>query len=591
MNRGRLYFVVAHGKDAGAKVLVEDAPRIVGRALDADLVLVNARVSRHHLIVRAEGDGARVTTREKAAPFMVDGAPQTDVLVRVGGTIVVGQTTLVLMLVASPEAAAGGEHSTEVSVLMTGLAADVRGLAAAMELVEALDAADEDEDIRPVLTAWGSKYLGAIDASLVVGEAAAKELGLVEEAAPRVLERPGTAPDTLFVAAPARGAEPAWIAFTCTRPTKAGGAGGGLTDTSRRLVAVAAQLCASTLARVRSLRDSRKEREILRRATVGSAHSFLGDSAAAHEVSKLAKRLAGSDAVALLEGETGVGKTFLARLIHEAGPRAKAPLRVLNCAAIPETLLESEVFGHERGAFTGATTSKPGALEAAGHGTVLLDEIGELPLASQAKLLRVIEEKRFERLGSNRSIPLAARILTATNRDLGAMAEAGTFRSDLFYRIAVVRVRIPPLRERGADLTLLAERILADLAPSAGRRVSGFSPATLDVMRRYPWPGNVRELRNAIERALVVGDGAMIEPEDFPETVRSATPPQPTDEALVRLPAKLDWLESRAIAAALKATGGNQKRAALLLGINRVTLHRKLRAEGKSGENDDGDEG
>ena len=272
------------------------------------------------------------------------------------------------------------------------------------------------------------------------------------------------------------------------------------------------------------------------------------------------------------------GKTFLARLLHESGPRAKASLRVLNCAAIPETLLESELFGHERGAFTSAATMKQGALEAAGNGTVLLDEIGELPLASQAKLLRVLEEKRFERLGSNRAIPLAARVITATNRDLAEMVAAGTFRADLFYRIAVVKLRIPPLRDRGDDLLLLAERMLADLVPSAGRRVRGFSPEAMEVMRRYPWPGNVRELRNAIERALAVGEAPYIEPGDLPETVHGALPAQPSDESLVRLPAKLDWLESRAIEAAMHAAGGNQRKAAVLLGINRVTLNRKLRA-------------
>jgi DNA-binding NtrC family response regulator len=277
----------------------------------------------------------------------------------------------------------------------------------------------------------------------------------------------------------------------------------------------------------------------------------------------------------LLEGETGVGKTFVARLIHESGPRSKEPLRVLNCAAIPEALLESELFGHERGAFTGAATARPGALEAAGRGTVLLDEIGELPLASQAKLLRVLEEKRFERLGSNRSLRLEARVLAATNRDLAEMVAAGTFRADLFYRVAVVKMRVPPLRERGEDIVLLAERLLSDLATSAGRRVHGFSEEALEIVKRYPWPGNVRELRNAIERALAVGEGPTIQPQDLPETVHAATPP--------RLPARLDWLEQRAIEAALQATGGNQRRAALLLGINRVTLHRKLKAPGDPG--------
>ena len=260
---------------------------------------------------------------------------------------------------------------------------------------------------------------------------------------------------------------------------------------------------------------------------------------------------------------------------------------IVNCAAIPESLLESELFGHERGAFSGATGARPGVFESAGRGTVFLDEIGELPFQSQAKLLRALEDRRFERLGSNRSILLEARILLATNRDLEAMVEAGTFRRDLYYRIAVVKVRVPALRERGDDLRLLANHILADLGASAGRRVDGFAPEALDAIERYRWPGNVRELRNAIERALVVGDGPMIRAADLPDVVTGAPPRQPQAEDMVRLPADLRWLEGKAIEAALRATSGNQRRAALLLGINRVTLNRKLRDAKDAGSADD----
>jgi DNA-binding NtrC family response regulator len=254
---------------------------------------------------------------------------------------------------------------------------------------------------------------------------------------------------------------------------------------------------------------------------------------------------------------------------------------VLNCAAIPESLLEAELFGHERGAFTGAVSARVGAFEAAAGGTLLLDEIGELGLTSQAKLLRVIEERRFERIGSNRSIALTARILAATNRDLQAMVAAGTFRGDLFFRISVVNLRVPSLRERGDDVVLLANRLLTDLAASAGRRVRAFSPRALDAIRAYPWPGNVRELRNAIEHALVLGEGDVIEPSDLPGAIVGAAlaHEQPADADTVKLPATLALLEERAIAAALRATGGNRTRAAALLGINRVTLYKKLREE------------
>ncbi len=565
-----LYMVVARGRDAGARLRLDDGDLIVGRARDADLVLLDPRVSRRHLRVRAQGDGVHVVVLEDASQLLIGGVPHTEADLQIGDTLVVGDTALVVARM-NEETVGAGSHSTELGSLLTGLAADVRGLVAAMDLVEALDATEDENGIRAALDEWSRRYVSAVEATILQGDGLDDEL---TQAGPtRLVERAGSRPDTRVLAAPAHASAPAWIVLTCAATVP-------VTDTTRRLVAVAGRMCASAMARVHALQVSRDECDSLRLASVGSARTFLGGSPAALEVAKLATRLAQSDVVVLLEGETGSGKTFVARLIHESGTQSKEPLRVLNCAAIPEALLESELFGHERGAFTGASTARPGALEAAGRGTVLLDEIGELPLASQAKLLRVLEDKRFERLGSNRALRLEARVLAATNRDLSEMVAAGTFRANLFYRVAVVKMRVPPLRERGEDIVLLAERLLADLATSAGRRVLGFSPEALEIVKRYPWPGNVRELRNAIERALAVGEGPTILPQDLPETVHSATPPQPTDSSLVRLPARLDWLEQRAIEAALRATAGNQRRAALLLGINRVTLHRKLRSPG-----------
>jgi two-component system response regulator HydG len=222
-----------------------------------------------------------------------------------------------------------------------------------------------------------------------------------------------------------------------------------------------------------------------------------------------------------------------------------------------------------------------GAFEAAGAGTVLLDEIGELALTSQAKLLRVLEEKRFERIGSNRPIALKARVLAATNRDLARMVDARSFRSDLFFRIAVVSVRLPSLRDRGDDVLSLASRLLHELASDRVGPRASFSRAALDTIQQYAWPGNVRELRNAIEHALVVAEGPVLEPEDLPESVRCRVPASSDGESdVVRLPTSLASLEAHAIDAALRLTGGNQQRAAALLGINRVTLYRKLQRRG-----------
>jgi DNA-binding NtrC family response regulator len=552
-------------------MLVDATTRVIGRGRTADFVVLDARVSRKHLRVTGLTEGARIEAIEGAEPFVAGGAQLREIVLRIGETIVIGDS--VLSLAPGPEEPPEDALSTDVRFLMTGVAADIRGLSAAMELVDTLDAAEDEDAIVAALRAWGERHAGAIDVALSFD--AASEAAASNRLGPHLVER--TLPDRAAVAVSAPvdvAGDVARVTITCAA------AAGALTDTTRRLIAVAARLTGSALARVRSVRRAHDERELFRRASLGSARSFLGDSRSAQEIGRVAARLAASDTVVLIEGETGVGKTFLARILHESSPRAKEPLRILNCAAIPESLIESELFGHERGAFTGAHASRAGALESAGRGTVLLDEIGELPLAGQAKLLRVLEEKRFERLGSNRALPLQARVIAATNRDLAAEVDEGTFRRDLYYRIAVFKLRVPPLRERGDDLVLLSQQILADLAPSSGRRVTGFSPDALDAIRRYPWPGNVRELRNAIERALVVGDGPSIQAADLPDAVHGTVPPQPDDESLVRLPLDLAHLERRAIDAALRFTRGNQRQAAALLGINRVTLHRKLRAKG-----------
>ncbi|MEO8550014.1 MAG: sigma 54-interacting transcriptional regulator [Kofleriaceae bacterium] len=378
--------------------------------------------------------------------------------------------------------------------------------------------------------------------------------------------------EELAEAADVTAAAEAWVAATLAGTVVDGVVHAGGDRVTRSLAAVAT----AVIRAARATETVRADLAELRTVAVGSARAFLGDSAAAVEIDAILRKLAASDVTALILGESGTGKTFAARLIHEASPRARESLRVINCAAIPEALLEAELFGAERGAFSGAVATRIGAFEAVGDGTLLLDEIGELSPASQAKLLRVLEERRFERVGSNHSIELRARILAATNRDLRAMSDAGTFRKDLFFRISVVTLGLPPLREREGDVVLLAERMLADLAPSAVRRVTGFSAEARAAITAYAWPGNARELRNAIEHALVLGETPLIQRADLPELVRGARGPAETPTTSVPLPADLRWLEERAIEAALVATGGNRTKAAAILGINRVTLQKKL---------------
>ena len=255
---------------------------------------------------------------------------------------------------------------------------------------------------------------------------------------------------------------------------------------------------------------------------------FIGRSAASQRVLDFVTRVGPSDAVVLLGGESGSGKEMVARAIHRASRRAKGPCVAVNCAALTESLIESELFGHEKGAFTGATERKAGRFEMADRGTLFLDEVGELPLGLQTKFLRVLQELRFERVGGQKAIEVDVRVVAATNRDLAEMVRRGTFREDLYYRLAVIQIDVPPLRDRLDDVPLLAEHFLARFRGQAARRIHGFSAEALGAMTRYAWPGNVRELRNAVERAIVLGDREQIMPQDLPPQVLAAAAPSRT---------------------------------------------------------------
>ena len=569
--------LVARGLDAGAHLVLDERVKIVGRARDAQLVLSDRSVSRHHFHIRATPGGAYVRLCRGAARLLVDGREIDAAEVKLGTSIIAGNTVLLVAEpegsepVASPESVMHEGATTTIGSLLTGVAADVRGLAGVFSLNEALSEARDASGIEGALKSWAKVYAACETVDLAAA-------GSEQPAAPektekkRVVEVATTHGGTRILV-PALGTPTGWLAFETQRPPDR------MSDSLRRLLVVAASLCGSRFAQLSLLVAAKEEGESFRRQAVGSARTFSGSSAEAQRLARVVPKLAASDVNVLLLGETGAGKSFVARLIHESGPRKDEPFRVINCASIPESLIESELFGHERGAFTGAATAQQGAFEAVGRGTVLLDEIGELPLGGQAKLLRALEDKRFERLGSNRSLTFQARIIAATNRNLEEMVKSGTFRIDLFFRISAVRAHVPSLRERGDDLPFLAKQILADLAPSAGRRIDGFSAAALTAIRWYAWPGNVRELRNAIEHALVLGDGPWIEPSDLAIPADAGTRDVAgADPLTVRLPANLEWLERRAIEAALQETGGNQTKAAALLGINRNTLALKRRA-------------
>ncbi|MCB9377778.1 MAG: sigma-54-dependent Fis family transcriptional regulator [Holophagales bacterium] len=294
-------------------------------------------------------------------------------------------------------------------------------------------------------------------------------------------------------------------------------------------------------------------------------------------VVELARRVAQVDSTVLVTGESGVGKERVARLVHDASTRTGGPFVAINCGAVPETLLESELFGHARGAFTGATQDRPGLFEAAHGGTLFLDEIGEVPPSMQVKLLRALQEREVRRVGENRSRKVDARVVAATNRDLAAEVHAARFRQDLYYRLRVVEIRVPPLRERRDDVLPLARAFLVDAVGRLGRKVSGFTPAAAQQLVRYDWPGNVRELENAVERAVVLARDGQIDVADLPEEVGMALPVAPAPGSV----RTLRDVEREYIEAVLRANDGNRARTAEQLGIGAATLYRKLKQYGE----------
>ena len=331
-----------------------------------------------------------------------------------------------------------------------------------------------------------------------------------------------------------------------------------------------------------------KQRELSRVSGVpDDAAGIVARSLAMRQVMDLARRVAKVDTTLLVTGESGVGKERLSRQVHDESARASHPFVAINCGAVPEGLLESELFGHARGAFTGATHDRPGLFEAASGGTLLLDEVGDVPMAMQVKLLRALQEREVRRVGENRSRPVDVRIIAATNRDLAADVVSGRFRQDLYYRLRIIELRIPPLRERTEDILPLARLLLAEITRRLGIAVDGFTPRAAQRLVRYPWPGNVRELANALERAAVVTTGKRIDAGDLPDETAAASTAGAADadaSASKRSHGPradavrpLADVERDHILSTLDALGGNKARTAAALGIGPATLFRKLR--------------
>jgi DNA-binding NtrC family response regulator len=325
----------------------------------------------------------------------------------------------------------------------------------------------------------------------------------------------------------------------------------------------------------------RSEVLLLRREMIrsGRFQQLVGKSPGMLELYRLIDQIAPTQASVLITGESGTGKEVVARAIHNLSPRASSRFVALNCAAIPETLLESELFGHEKGAFTGATATRAGSFELADHGTLFLDEIAEMPAPLQSKLLRVLEERKVRRLGSTREISIDVRLLAATNAVVADRLRSGQLREDLYFRLNVFTLTIPPLRDRVDDIPLLAASFLEEYAHENQKAIAGYDPEALDLLRRYDWPGNVRELRNAVQRAVILCKGDEIRVQDLPPAVmpKVRRTQGQTATLSIAIGSRLEDIEKAVIMETVRECAGNKTRAAAVLGISPKTLHTKLK--------------
>ena len=634
--------IVIDGPDLGREFDIPARGGGIGRGEDNAAQLSDPSVSRLHCSLEPRDGRLCVVDAGSRNKTLVNGEPVSEHRLESGDEITVGQTRLAYLLQgatrvtrASQPAKVTIEVGTRELMALTAGAVDAgarRHLAALAALGDRLHAA--------IGQGQASVAQAATEACLTLVSAERAFLLARERGVPQSLARAGDGGATLAlpdgVLDNVLGKSRALAIDIGGRPAIAVPVGsaavliadrarGGFSELELMAAGCLAQLVAAALAAADTQGLLTRGQAALEERLGDS--ELIGRSAAARELLDLVGRVAPTDATVLLGGESGAGKEMVARAIHRGSRRAAGPCVAVNCAALTETLIESELFGHEKGAFTGATDKKIGRFEAADKGTLFLDEIGEMPLLLQTKLLRVLEERRFERVGGTRSVDVDVRLIAASNRDLHEQARRGRFREDLYYRLSVIHAVVPPLRERADDVPLLAEHFLARMRQQIGRRVRGFRPEAMAALVAHAWPGNVRELRNAIERAVVLGRTEWIEEADLPPQIvgrgpaatRRSAPTPPLGSMAISLPQhsapaiplpahssagmvlppitidaptgptaptaptgarSLRELEREGIVAALAATGGNKAQAAAILEIDRSTLYKKLKDYG-----------
>jgi two-component system, NtrC family, response regulator HydG len=557
--------IVISGAQLGTRFPLEHAEITLGRAPSNHIRLQDPGIAAEHCAIRPLPNACRLTDRRSGTGTYVNGMRITAQGLEPGDQIALGECVLLYREKTAPE----GSEARQTLLRACSFLFLFRALAGAQE--ESQRAALET----PLHTLLAD-IVPCSDSAILLGRSpeewgAAADLQSLADAA----FRDGA------VADPAAGlvAIPLWTRGVPAGVLAAWFPAEELANLAehRDTLGALATLAASALDTIRDVERLRTENSLLKERLGAVETGIAGESIAIHKMLGLIARVAPQDTSVLILGETGAGKELVARAVHRLSPRAAHPFIAINCAALTENLLESELFGHEKGAFTGAVAQKKGKLELAEGGTVFLDEIGELAPQLQAKLLRVLQQREFERVGGTRTWKLDVRLVAATNRDLGAEAQRGAFRLDLYHRLNVVTLKVPPLRERAGDIPALAHYFLDRIAPRCGRAVKGISPEAERCLLSYAWPGNVRELENAIERAVVLGDSEYIQPEDLPETVLDST-------ALSEIPGALQTsvedTKRQLIVAAWRQCAGDHNRTAAQLHLHPNSLRRLIRTLG-----------
>ena len=565
-------FIAVSGPRQGERFPLGEAEVRIGRAPTADIHLPEPEAAWEHCLVRARDGRLQLVDRRSGFGTYVNGMRIAEHALEEGDQVSVAETVLVYREDSAAPREDSGQHTLLRACSLLFL---FRALASAQN--PAHRSTLEAQILRLVGDLAGSTggavLLGRDPIELQGAAAQRSDVPHLEEIAARALKEGAVLdPASLTVALPLyAGGAVAGLLMATFAPEEAA----NLADHRETLSAVGT-LAAAALETVRDVERLRTENALLVERLGGGDTGIIGQSPAIARVNQMIARLAPLDTSVLILGESGTGKELVARALHKQSLRASKPFVAINCAALTDTLLESELFGHEKGAFTGAVAQKKGKLEVAEGGTVFLDEIGEMAAPLQAKLLRVLQQREFERVGGTRTLPLDIRLIAATNRDLASEAGRGSFREDLYHRLNVVAIRVPPLRARCEDIPLLARVFVERAAARCRRRVTGISPEAERCLMSYSWPGNVRELENAIEHAAVLGQSETLLPEDLPESVLESAP-APAPPVPGALQPSVVETKRQLILSAWQKAGGDHNLAAERLNVHPNSLRRLIR--------------